>query len=286
MSALAPGIFETIFPRRRFEAALDAVAALGLGWVQFDLASAGIPTLPRELPDGLTDRIRRECAARGIQIAALAGTYNMIHPDPAVRAEGLAGLRVAAAAAHEIGAPVVTLCTGTRDPDSMWRAHPDNRTQAAWADLLHEMTAALALAAEYDILLGIEPEPANVAGSAALARDLLRELADPRLKIVLDPANVIAAERERPPETVLSDAFALLGPDIVIAHAKDLGPDGEFRTAGTGIVPWDHCVTLFQQSGYTGPLILHTLTEAEAPGAAAFLRDRIAAGLQSERISP
>ena len=98
MPPLEVGIFESIFPRRRFEESLDAVAALGLGWVQFDLASAGVPTVPTEpgaIPPGLTARIRRGAAARGIQIAALAGTYNMVHPNPAVRAAGLAGLRAA-----------------------------------------------------------------------------------------------------------------------------------------------------------------------------------------------
>lgn len=291
MSTIEPGIFETIFPRPRFEASLDAVAALGLGWVQFDLASTGLPTLPAEIPaalgglSGLTAGIRRACAARGVQVAALAGTYNMVHPDPAVRAAGLAGLRTVCAAAREIGAPVVTLCTGTRDPGSMWRAHPDNRTPAAWADLRRELAAALALAEEHGVVLGAEPEPANVAGTAALARDLLDELDHPRLKIVLDPANVLAADRDRPAETVLEEAFALLGPDIVLAHAKDLMPQVEgarpdaepgFGTAGTGVVPWDRCIALFREVGFGGPLILHTLTEAEAPGAVAFLRGRVA----------
>ncbi len=272
---MEPGIFETVFPRRRFEASLDAVAALGVGWIQFDFASAGLPSLPGAIPADVSARIRRETAARGIRIAAVSGAYNMVHPDPAVRAAGLASLRVIAAAAGEIGAPVVTLCTGTRDPDSMWRAHPDNRTPEAWRDLTAALGAALAIADEHDVLLGVEPEPANVAGSAALAHALLRELDHPRLKIVLDPANVLAADRGRPPETVLAEAFALLGAHIAVAHAKDLSADGEFAAAGTGVVPWDACVAGFRAASYAGPLILHTLTEAEAPGAVAFLRDRI-----------
>jgi sugar phosphate isomerase/epimerase len=274
---LEPGIFELIFPRETLEASLDAVAALGVGWIQFDFSSAGLPTLPESISPGLITRIREACAARSIQIAAVAGTYNMIDPDQEARARGAAGLKTVIAAARDLGAPLVTLCTGTRDPESMWRAHPDNRTPEAWAELEAELAPLLAVAAAHGVLLGVEPEPANVAGSAPLARSLLDEMAHPNLKIILDPANAIAADLTRSPQTVLEEAFALLGPDIASAHAKDLSADGRFCTAGTGVVPWDRFITLCREAGYTGPLILHTLTEPEAQGAVAFLRERIAA---------
>lgn len=274
---LEPGIFELIFPRETLEASLDAVAALGVRWIQFDFASVGLPTVPESIAPEQVARVREACAARGIRIAAVAGTYNMIDPDRVTRARSAAGLRTVIAAAHDLDAPLVTLCTGTRNPDSMWRAHPDNRTPEAWAELKEELIPLLAVATDYGVQLGVEPEPANVAGSAPLARALLDELAHPSLKIILDPANAIAADPTRPPQTVLEEAFALLGPDIASAHAKDLGAGGDFRTAGTGVVPWDRFVTLCREAGYTGPLILHTLTEPEAPGAVAFLRERIAA---------
>lgn len=274
---LEPGIFELIFPRETLEASLDAVAALGVGWIQFDLSSAGLPALPESIAPADIARIRQACAARDIRIAAVAGTYNMIDPDLDARARGAAGLKTVIAAARDLGAPLVTLCTGTRNSDSMWRAHPDNRTPEAWAELKAELAPLLAVAAEHGILLGVEPEPANVAGSAPLARTLLDEMAHPNLKIILDPANVIAADLTRSPQTVLEEAFALLGPEVASAHAKDLSADGTFCTAGTGVVPWDRFVALCRTAGYTGPLILHTLTEPEAPEAVAFLRERIMA---------
>jgi len=273
---LEPDIFELIFPRSTLEASLDAVAALGVGWIQFDFSSAGLPALPESISPEDIVRIRDACTARGIRIAAVAGTYNMIDPDLDARSRGAAGLRSVIAAARDLGAPLVTLCTGTRNTESMWRAHPDNRTPEAWDELKAELAPLLAVAAEHGILLGVEPEPANVAGSAPLARILLDEMAHPNLKIILDPANAIAADLTRSPQAVLEEAFVLLGPDVASAHAKDLSADGRFCTAGTGVVPWDRFVALCREAGYTGPLILHTLTEPEAPGAVAFLRERIA----------
>ena len=273
---MEPGIFETTFDRPTLEERLDAVTAHGVRWVQFDLASAGLPSLPTSIPEELAVRIHRETSARGIRLTAISGTYNMIHPDPRVRAEGLAGLRTIAAAGRSMGVSVITLCTGTRDPDQMWRWHPANGTREAWRDLLASLTAALVIAEEHDVLLAFEPEPANVVANAALGRELLQELAHPRLKVVLDPANILAGDRERPPAEVLDEAFALLGDQIVVAHAKDIDAAGRFCAAGRGIVPWEHCLGLFRAVGFTGPLVLHSVAESDANRAIAFLHVRLA----------
>ena len=272
---MEPGIFETTFPRSTLAATLDAVAAHGLSWVQFDLASAGVPSLPEHVPDALAEGIGRDTGDRGIRLAAVSGTYNMVHPDPRVRDRGLAGLRVIAAACGAMGAPVITLCTGSRDPANMWRRHPDNGTPEAWRDLVASLTAALVIADEFDVALAFEPEPANVVASAALGRTLLREVDHPRLKVVLDPANIVASDLDRPPGAVLDEAFALLGEHIVVAHAKDLTAAGAFCAAGRGVVPWDRCLGLFRDAGFAGPLILHSLEEDDADRAVAFLRDAI-----------
>ena len=63
----------------------------------------------------------------------------MAHPDPAVRQAGLERLRKVIVAAPLLGATGITLCTGTRDPDNMWRWHPDNDSADAWNDLVESL---------------------------------------------------------------------------------------------------------------------------------------------------
>ncbi|MGO8506376.1 TIM barrel protein, partial [Rhizobium leguminosarum] len=82
------------------------------------------------------------------------------------------------------------LCTGTRDPIDQWTAPAANDTPEAWRDLLDAMGAALEIAERYDVDLGIEPELANVVNSAEKAYRLIAELKSPRIKIVLEPANL------------------------------------------------------------------------------------------------
>ena len=272
------GIFAKTFARPTLEATLDAVAAHGLRSVQFNLSCAGLPTLPDEIEDAAIEHIRREMEARSLQMAAISGTYNMIHPDPLERAAGLRRLRVLAGACQGLGTGVITLCTGSRDAGNMWRRHPDNDTQEAWQDLAAAMAQALQIAAEYGVVLGVEPEVANVIDTAHKARLLLDEHQSPQLKIVMDAANLFRAGDLARMPAVLDEAIELLAADIVLAHAKDLSRDGEagHQAAGTGVLDYDRYLRLLQAAGYDGPLILHSLEEAQVDPAVAFLRGKLA----------
>jgi sugar phosphate isomerase/epimerase len=271
------GIFTRTFDRPTLAEKLDAVARHGIAAVQLDLADAGLPPLPDQITPPQAGEIRDAFAARGIQIAAVSGTYNMIHPDLAERRAGLRRLDALAAACPLLGASVITLCTGTRNRESMWRPHPDNGSPEAWADLLAEMGEAVQLAEARGVTLAFEPEVANVVDSGPKARRLLDELRSPRLKVVMDGANVFHAGELPRMWEILDEAFALLGPDIALAHAKDLDRDGAagHLPAGHGKLDYDRYVELLRRAGYAGPLVLHGLSEEQVPGCVAFLREKL-----------
>jgi sugar phosphate isomerase/epimerase len=269
------GIFARTFARPDPESALDAVAAHGLDAAQFNLALLGGPSLPAAVSPADAARVAAAHAARGIAMVAVSGTYNMAHPDPATRAAGLRRLRELIRAAPALGTRVVTLCTGTRDRGDQWRGHPDNATPEAWADMLASVAAAVEAAEAAGVVLGVEPEPGNVVRDAAAARVLLDTLASPALAIVLDAANLVPAPRLGEQRRILADALARLGPDVVLAHAKDVRPDGSIVAAGRGALDYDAYLALLRDAGFTGPLILHGLAEDEVAGSVAFLRERL-----------
>jgi sugar phosphate isomerase/epimerase len=273
------GIMARTFVRPTLTETLDAIRAHGVESVQFGLECAGLSPMPDLIDPGECDRIRRELAARGVRMAAVSGTFNMIHPDPAERRRGLQRLRELASACDRLGTSIITLCTGTRDPASMWRRHPENDSPEAWEDLLASMQVAARIAEECGVTLAVEPEVSNVVDSARKARALLDALASPHVKIVIDGANLFHAGELPRMRKILDEAFTLLGPDIVLAHAKDLSRDGEagHEAAGTGLLDYDRYVALLRSIGYEGPLILHSLQEAQVAGCVAFLRGRLAA---------
>jgi len=255
------GIFESVFERSTLKERFGAVASAGFSSVQFHYASAGIRSRPTVIPDRIVEQVRNDASETGIRIAAVSGTFNMIHPDVAVRRHGLESLEAISATCDGLGTSIVTLCTGTRSRKSQWTFHPDNVLDEAWDDLLNTMRLALEIADRYQVTFAFEPEPANVARNTETAKRLLDTLDHHRLKLILDPANIIASDRTRPPETVLTEAFARLGDSIVLAHAKDLSKTGEFCTAGKGVVPWRHYCSLLVGTGFEGDVIFHSLAE-------------------------
>ena len=270
------GIFAKTFRRGSLGETLDAVAAHGIEAIQFNMAIVGGPSLPAEITGDTAREIRAAVAARGLTVAAVSGTYNMAHPDPRIRDAGADRLAALIAAAPHLGTSVVTLCTGSRDPEDMWRAHPDNAGAEAWRDSLEQIAAALAVAERHDVVLAFEPEHNNVVADAPAGGRLLDTLRSPHLKVVLDAANLIRpGELERQEET-LRDAFERLGDDLALAHAKDVLPDGTVVPAGLGGLDYTLYVDLLDEAGYGGPLVLHGLPEEQVPASAKYVREHLA----------
>lgn len=266
------GIFAKTFAGSDPAAVLTQVAAAGFAAAQYNFACSGLPSMPGAIPAGAAEAVFRAARRAGVEIAAVSGTYNMIHPDKAVREAGHVRLEVLAAACAAMGAPLITLCTGTRDSDDQWRGHPENEQPGAWRDLLASMGRAIAIAEKHDIDLGIEPELANVVSSANKARLLLDQLASPRLRIVLDPANLFEVETPDAQRRMVTEAIDLLGDSIAMAHAKDRAATGAFVAAGKGVMDFPFFVDRLRSSGFDGPLVAHGLSASEAPDVSIFLR--------------
>ena len=272
------GIFAKTFVRPTLEKTLDAVKAAGVDCVQFNMACAGLSSMPDEITPECAAKIRHAHESRGLAMAAVSGTFNLIHPDPSKLADGMRRLAVLAAACRQLGTQVITLCTGTKDPENMWRRHPDNDSAQAWEELHRSMSQALEIAERNNVILGIEPEIANVIDSAVKGRRLLDEMKSPRLKIVIDGANLFHRGELARMDEILKESIDLLGQDLILAHAKDLDHDGEAgnKAAGTGVLNFDLYLQLLRGAHYSGPMILHGLEESEVPFCVNFLREKLA----------
>lgn len=273
------GIFTTVFGRPTLAETLGAVAASGFAAVQFDLTSAGLPELPEQLDAGIAAAIGAAFRERQITMAAVSGTYNLIHPNQAQRRAGLRGLRALAAACGALGTNTITLATGTRDREDMWKAHPDNATPEAWAEAVGALREAAAIGEEHGVTMAFEPEVNNVVDSAQKARLALDAVGSPHLKVVMDGANIFHAGELGAVAATLDEAFALLGGDIALVHAKDLDHDGDagHLPTGHGLLDYDGYLRGLHEVGYTGPVVLHGLAEAQVAGCVRFLEGRIAA---------
>ena len=266
------GIFSKTFDGSEPSGVLAALRAAGFSAAQYNMACSGLPAMPDAIDAATAQAVAQAAQQHGVHLAAVSGTYNMVHPDPAVRAAGHARLAVLAAACAGLGTRLITLCTGTRDAQDQWRAHADNDSPAVWRDLLASMEIAVGIADRHGVDLGIEPELANVVSSAPRARALIDQLGSARLRIVLDPANLFEVATLAEQRSTVAQAIDLLADRIALGHAKDRRVDGSFATAGTGVLDYPHYLACLQRAGFDGPVVTHGLAASEAAGVASFLQ--------------
>ncbi|MBT4502785.1 MAG: sugar phosphate isomerase/epimerase [Gemmatimonadetes bacterium] len=268
------GIFSKTFLRPTLEESFAAIAAHGLESIQFNWESAGLDEMPDAVSDSLCTTVRQGLKKHGLELAAVSGTFNMIHPVH--RAEGMRRLRSLARACPSLGTRLITLCTGTRDLENQWRYHPDNQTPEAWRDMLDAMREAVAIAEAHDVVLVFEPEVNNIVDSAQKARKLLDEIPSNHLKVVIDGANLFHRGELSRMHEILDEAFQLLGDDILLAHGKDLERDGDagHQAAGTGVLDYAHYLHCLDRIGFEGTIALHSLSQEQAPASIAYLRER------------
>ena len=267
------GIFSKTYDTRTAEETFSCLERDGIFHTQFNFQSCGLAPTPDELPEDMPHLIRTAAAAHGITIDALTGTFNMIDPDEEALEAGIRQFEKQCRWAHLMGIPIVTLCTGSKNPRSKWEWDDQNLSPAAWDDLRRTTDRLIRFAQDYEVVLGVETEASNVVYSAQKARRLLDETKDPHLKIIMDGANLFHPGETASMRQILDEAFELLGKDIVIAHAKDLADshDLKFTAAGEGCLDFPYYIGLLKQYGYDGALIMHGLSHEQVPKSKAFL---------------
>ena len=270
------GIFSRTYALDGIDRIFAQAVSDGFQTTQFNFSSAGVPSLPTEWPEAAVGQVLAGAKRSGLSICAISGTYNMAHPDGSRRKADRIGFTNVVRAAQFLQVPLVTLCTGTRDATNPWSAHPDNGSRAAWSDLRGELDFALELAERHGVALGVEPEPANVVADATVARRLLDEVRSPKLKIVLDAANLLPAEKQRRQAEVVAEAVGLLGADLGLVHTKDVGPAGEAVAAGRGMVDFRTFLKAIRSTAYRGPLVSHNFPPHEATRVSNYLRQILA----------
>ncbi len=268
------GIMSGHFKRPSLEESLDAILAQDIKHLQFNMSSAHLQGPIEEEIESAGPRIREQIRKRDMVIAALGGPVNMVHVDPEKRQQAIDRMATLIAACEHVGTSVIATCTGSRDPESMWRNHPDNASESTWRVLCSTLEQVLPIAEAAGVIIAFEPEFNNVACDAKKSRRLINDMGSPNLKVVMDAANIFGENDLSRMTEVLDEAFELLGEHVAVAHGKDLdhGGDAGHLAAGTGKLDYDHYVKLLCGLPFEVSVILHGLAEDQVPGAAAMLR--------------
>ena len=257
------GIFARTFPRRQAVDVAAAVSAAGYALAHWNFAALGKPTLATGVEEDRFDMVRQAFDDVGIAIPSVSATFNIAHPDATIVATGVRSACRLISLVPRLGATVVTICTGTRDAENMWRSHPDNREPRSWAAMRAGLDPLLEAAAAAGITIGVEPEAGNILADADAAARLLRELGpEAPVGIVLDPANLLDPSTVTNQRKVIAHALDLFSDRIVGIQAKDVVTSG-YSAAGAGMLDYPDLLDQLRELAPV-PVIVQDADEVDA----------------------
>ena len=155
-------------------------------------------------------------------------TYtNNIHPDLAQRRENHRYIIEQCETAERVGAQMITTHAGTRSSLQPISPHKDNWTWETWKLVVSVMKQLLKDTSGMQVPFAIEACNMTCMNSPRAHLQFIEEVADPRLKICLDPVNMMHPGVYFRATELVNECFDLLGENIIAGHCKDtyLRPD-------------------------------------------------------------
>jgi sugar phosphate isomerase/epimerase len=220
------GAFSYDFAAGEWNRLQEAFTRLGLEWVQL-----GGDLLVEALADP-------SVADHDLRVAALAGYRNLIAPDPATRRENLKFIARCLETAPALGTWVVATEAGTRDPDSEWADHPDNRGDEAWELFVDAVDTLLPIAERAGTVLALEASVKHVLRNMSRVLDVLDRFPSRHLQLVCDPYNYVSRDLLPAQDRHTRELLDRFEDRFVLAHGKDVGPGGAEESTpefGTGV---------------------------------------------------
>jgi sugar phosphate isomerase/epimerase len=234
------------------------LAAAGIGVVQLFLSQKDSNYWKFNGRSDVSDMTAARCKdiagayrSAGLSIHSIGVYTNLIHPDPAERKANLAYFEDMMKVGGHMGVRTfITEAGHYHDPEK-----PAPRVEHYFQEEVWKMTVATGkelatIAARHNATVLVEPFFRGFFASAKRTRVFLEEVGSPRIRALLDPANLLELND-------LEEMFNQLGPHIGCLHAKDrkLHVDRGVA-AGQGDIDYPKFVTLAAQRTPDAPLIL------------------------------
>jgi D-psicose/D-tagatose/L-ribulose 3-epimerase len=183
--------------------------------------------------------------------AAMGPDRDLIHPDPDIRASGIAYLKGAIQATHDLGGknlvgPLYSAVGRT------WQSTQEERERDT--DLLVDNLSQLAaFAADFDVVLCVEPLnrfETSFINLAEQAIPIVERIDHPNCQMMLDTFHMNIEEKS------LGDAIRAVGPRLKHVHACE----NDRGAPGTGNIPWADIAKALKDINYDGPVVIESFT--------------------------
>jgi len=221
------------------------VAGAGFDWIEFPLEEIGGFDYKQ------ADAIVKDHVLGVSACVAMGPDRDLIHEDPAIRANGMQYLHDAIDATHALGAtnlvgPIYATVGRT------WQQPPEERVRDL--DILVNNLAILSeYAADHGVKLGIEPLNRFETSFINLAEQVI-EVVDrvdhPACQIMLDTFHMNIEEKS------IGDSIRAAGPRLIHFHACE----NDRGAPGSGNVAWNEVAQGLLDINYDGPVVIESFT--------------------------
>ncbi len=235
-SPLTTAELEKIAPR---------VAEMGFDWIEAPLESIG------DLEDKHGADIVRRHGLGVSACAAMGPDRDLIHPDEAIRKNGMAYLRQAIGATHALGGtnlvgPLYAAVGRT------WQQTPAERARDL--DVLVKNLGELArYAGDYGVILCVEPLnrfETSFINLAEQAIEVVDRVDHPNCQVMLDTFHMNIEEKS------LGNAIRAAGKRLRHVHACE----NDRGAPGSGNVTWNEFAQALKDIKYDGPVVIESFT--------------------------
>ncbi len=194
---------------------------------------------------------------------------NDIHPDPERKEANFKRRVRSIETAARLGLKFVVSHTGGKNPRAANSPHRDNWTKAVWDEAVAAMQRLVKATEGYPVDLAVEAlNPTHINNPMAHVR-LKEEVGSNRIKVCLDPQNMISPRNYYRSTELINRCFDLLGEDICYAHCKDIRWENSMLPAmswvvlGEGEIDYHTYLKRLSQMGHQRAFMLEFMRSRE-----------------------
>ncbi len=195
---------------------------------------------------------------------------NNCHPDKAERDKVINRVSRAVETADRLGLDFILIHYGG-SADRSTHPHRDNWTKGTWDRGIHSLKTILRNTSGTKVSLAIEALNPSIINNPWAHAKLMEDIGDERVKVALDPQNMLNTGTYYRTTELVNACFDILGENIMYGHAKDVYwkqemlPSFEWVVAGTGCMDFETYLVRLSRMRYARTLYLEFLPEKQYP---------------------
>ncbi|MFC1485776.1 sugar phosphate isomerase/epimerase family protein [Candidatus Latescibacterota bacterium] len=235
-----------------------------------------------DTPDSQIRELHDALKHYDVMFYALHQWSNIIDPDLERADKNKRSIIMAIESAERLGLEHIVLHTGGRNPRNKDRPHKDNWTRETWEMSVNAVKRIIRDTAGSKVNLGFEAVNCCNNNTPQSHIRLREDVGDPRVKVMLDPVNMLHPGVYFRTTELLNLCFDLFGEDITYCHAKDALWDSMSTAINEGVVLGQGCMDYEQflarmsRMKRTRLLLIEHLPMDQYPPSKAFLEETAA----------